>query len=108
MDTALSNVGNSLLTDRLQGAWTDLPTAQLLEEALRNGEGVLAANGALTVNTGKRTGRSPKDRYIVSDANTESQVHWGPVNQPISTERFDALWERAVDYLADRRTYVIV
>ncbi len=73
----------------------NLSADQLISHALANGEGVIAANGALNVTTGKRTGRSPKDRYIVRDAITENSVAWGNVNQPISSEKFDALWEKA-------------
>lgn len=81
------------------------PVDQLIQAALENGEGVLASNQALVVETGKRTGRSPKDRYIVSDAITEDVVDWGKVNQPISTEKFDALWQKAEQHLESRRRY---
>ena len=49
----------------------------ILEESIVRREGVLAANGALVVKTGKRTGRSPKDRFIVEDSITHSEVDWG-------------------------------
>jgi phosphoenolpyruvate carboxykinase (ATP) len=90
----------------LPGAQIDLPTVQLVEEALRRKEGVLASNGALTVRTGRRTGRSPKDRFLVRDASTDGSVEWGAINQPIEPERFEALWDRALDYLAEGRPYV--
>jgi phosphoenolpyruvate carboxykinase (ATP) len=80
-------------------------TQDLIDLAIANKEGVLAENGALVVKTGKRTGRSPKDRFIVKDATTENTVAWGNVNQPLSTEKFNQLWARATDYLKDKKTY---
>lgn len=77
----------------------------LLEIALQNNEGVLAKNGAFTAMTGARTGRSPKDRYIVDDAVTHDTVAWGAVNQALSETAFNALWDRVTDYLADKTTY---
>ena len=79
---------------------------QLVEAALRRGEAVLAARGSLVAETGNRTGRSPKDKFIVRDAVTEGKVAWGPVNQPIAPEIFDALYERVVDYLRDKELFV--
>ncbi len=77
----------------------NLSADELIEFALSRGEGELAANKALTVKTGARTGRSPKDRFIVKDAATESQVDWNQINQAISTEKFDALWQKAEAHL---------
>ena len=82
------------------------PTADtLIAAALARGEGEIAANGAFTAITGARTGRSPKDRFIVRDDITEQTIDWGSVNQPISHERFQALWDRVVDYLDDKVLY---
>ena len=78
----------------------NLSVKELVDAALARGEGELAANQALVVKTGARTGRSPKDRFIVRDQVTESAVDWNAINQPISTEKFDALWQKASDYLA--------
>lgn len=80
----------------------NLPVAQLVEAALSRGEARLAANGALAATTGARTGRSPKDKFIVDDAATHDSVDWGKVNQPIAPERFDALLERVVEHLSTR------
>ncbi len=77
-------------------------TQQLVDLALSRGEGELAANQALVVKTGARTGRSPKDRFIVRDENTESQVDWNHINQGISPDKFDALWQKAEAYLNSR------
>ena len=85
---------------------TGLPLAELAELALLRGEGQFAANGALVVRTGKRTGRSPKDRFIVRDRTTDATVDWGAVNQPIAPEVFDALWNRVKAHLAETETFV--
>ena len=58
----------------------NLPSDSLLEIALKNGEGTIVKNGALVVTTGKRTGRSPADKFIVSDDKTRDVVNWGPVS----------------------------
>jgi phosphoenolpyruvate carboxykinase (ATP) len=78
---------------------------QLIELSLERNEGRLANNGALCVSTGARTGRSPRDRFIVDDVITHDTIAWGAVNQPVSGEKFDALWQRASDYLADKQTF---
>src|SRR5687768_1626637 len=75
----------------------NLGTSALVEEAVRNGEGKLAAHGPLVVETGKHTGRSAKDKFIVRDAETESTVWWGKVNVPMTPEHFAAL---KADFLA--------
>lgn len=80
----------------------NLSIKELVDAALTRGEGELASNQALVVKTGLRTGRSPKDRFIVRDATTETQVDWNAINQAISTEKFNALWHKASDYLATR------
>lgn len=85
---------------------TNPSTETLIQYALAHNEGVLSHNGALTVTTGSRTGRSPKDRFVVKEANTENTVDWGVVNQPVSKEVFDALWDRVEKYLSDKKTFV--
>jgi len=84
----------------------NLSPAELIEHALRNGEGTLTDTGALMVDTGKFTGRSPKDRYIVRDANTADTVWWGDINRPIEPEKFWGLYHKMVAFLADKRVYV--
>ncbi|MBI1787014.1 MAG: phosphoenolpyruvate carboxykinase (ATP) [Acidobacteria bacterium] len=81
-------------------------TAQLIEHAIRRGEGMVARGGSLVVRTGQFTGRSPKDKYIVRDAATESTVHWGPVNQPMSPENFARLHSKMLAYLQGREVFV--
>lgn len=79
--------------------YLNLSTQELVEMALSRKEGVLAANQALNVSTGARTGRSPKDRFIVKDEMTKHTVDWNLTNQPIEQDKFTALWNKAVNYL---------
>lgn len=89
-----------------QTAHVDLSVNELIDFAVKRQEGVLAANKALCVNTGKRTGRSPKDRFIVKEANTENSVDWGTVNQPFAADKFEALWNRVNTYINEREHFV--
>ena len=68
----------------------NLLTAQLVEEAVRRGEGVLAKDGPLVVRTGRHTGRSAKDKFIVRDAETENTIWWDN-NKSITSDHFAAL-----------------
>ncbi|KQS41224.1 phosphoenolpyruvate carboxykinase (ATP) [Pedobacter sp. Leaf194] len=83
-----------------------LSAAELVKEALQNNEGVLASSGALAVDTGKFTGRSPKDRFIVCDAETASSVWWGDINIKFDTEDFNKLQTKMTSYLRDKVMYV--
>ena len=83
----------------------NLSTAALYEAAVRDGEGMIAAEGPLVVSTGTHTGRSPKDKFIVREPSSEANVWWGDVNHPISEAHYDRLRGRLMAYLADRRLY---
>ena len=75
----------------------NLQTAPLVEHAIRRGEGRLTKDGALLVDTGKFTGRSVKDKFVVRDATTENTINWGAINQPMSPEHWANL---KADFLA--------
>ena len=83
----------------------NIPIDNLIEIALNNKEGVTASNGALVVTTGGRTGRSPKDKFIIEDSVTKDVVDWSENNQPIESEKFDRLWNESEDYLKGKETY---
>ena len=84
---------------------TNLSVAELYELAIRNDEGVIAADGPLVVGTGPHTGRSPKDKFVVREPSTEASIWWGDVNHPISEEDYDRLRTRLVGYLSERDLY---
>src|SRR5215218_2803714 len=86
----------------------NLPPARLIEASVRRREGLLAENGALVAKTGKRTGRSPKDRFIVEDETTRDKVAWGQVNKPFSAEAFETLLEKATGYLGRLEEFFVV
>ena len=80
----------------------NLSVPELVEEAIRNGEGVLTKDGALSVSTGAFTGRSPKDKFVVQDEVSRQLVDWGPVNQPLAEERFTALLDKVLAHLGEK------
>src|SRR5665647_2164470 len=82
----------------------NLPAPELTARSLARQEGILAANGALVVTTGERTGRSPADRYIVDEPEA-SGVAWGGPNQPCSPEFFERQLRRVSEHLRRREVY---
>ena len=84
----------------------NLDPTELIEEAIKNGEGVLAENGALVCSTGKFKGRSPKDRYIVKDTETKDTVWWGDINIPTSNDIFNSLYTKIINYLNNKKLYI--
>jgi len=84
----------------------NLAPAELYEHAIRRDEGLLAAAGPLVVRTGKHTGRSPKDKFIVDEPDAHDGVWWGGFNTPISQERYDALRQRFIDHMNKREVFV--
>ncbi|HEX7171769.1 MAG TPA: phosphoenolpyruvate carboxykinase (ATP) [Candidatus Limnocylindria bacterium] len=89
----------------IEATYRNLSTAELYEHAVRNGEGTMSAHGSLVVRTGRHTGRSPKDKFVVREASSEHKVWWGEINQPLSEEHYDRLRARLMRYAADRPTY---
>lgn len=83
-----------------------LPVSQLVELALANGEGILSETGALSVNTGKFTGRAPNDRFIVDTPDIHADIDWGKINVPIAPSVFDKVLAKMQTYLADKDLYV--
>lgn len=83
-----------------------LTPENLIKEALKRGEGDLTDQHVLAIDTGEFTGRSPKDRFIVTDSLTKDAVWWSDINIPISTEVFDCLYTKVVDYLNQRAVFV--
>jgi phosphoenolpyruvate carboxykinase (ATP) len=82
-------------------------TPRLYERALAGGEARLAAGGPLAVDTGKHTGRSPKDKFVVREAGSEARIWWGDVNAEISEERFEGLREKVTAHFGGRDVYVV-
>ena len=83
-------------------------TALLYEHALRRGEGRIGEGGPLVVDTGKHTGRSPKDKFVVREPSSEDRIWWGDVNQELSEEHFEGLREKVAAHLgAATALYVI-
>ena len=86
--------------------YRNLPVAQLVEKALARGEGTLSNTGALVVKTGKYTGRSPKDKFIVDTEGVHNEIAWGKVNVPITREKFNAIKAKVLAYLQNRELFV--
>lgn len=87
--------------------FANLGTAPLVEHAVRNGEGVLSADGPFVVATGKHTGRSAKDKFIVKDAETQDTVWWGKTNVAMTPEHFAALKEDFLKAVAEKDTLYV-
>ena len=90
----------------MSSIYENLSVEELINKALQRNEGEIASNGALLVKTGKRTGRSPLDRFIVKDSTTEDSVDWGDVNKPFDSQAFEDLWERVKKYLDDKDSFI--
>ena len=89
-----------------KAVYRNLTPAQLTEHAILRGEGRLADNGALVVYTGKYTGRSPDDKFIVDTDTIHDDIAWGKVNRPISRERFERIRDKAAAYLQGRDVFI--
>ena len=89
-----------------KAVYRNLTPAQLTEHALRRGEGTLSNTGALVVTTGKYTGRSPNDKFIVDTEGVHNDIAWGKVNRPISREKFNAIKSKVAAYLQGREVFI--
>ena len=83
-----------------------LNPAQLVEAAIKRNEGILTECGALAIDTGEFTGRSPKDRFIVVDEITADSVWWGDINIKFDAGNFDKVYNKVTAYLADKEIFV--
>ena len=98
----LDQLGLSNITN----AYWNLTPAELVEETVIRGMGVLSDTGAVAIDTGEFTGRSPKDRFIVCDSYTENAVWWGDINIKFSSENFDSLYDKVTSYLQNKDIFV--
>jgi phosphoenolpyruvate carboxykinase (ATP) len=85
----------------------NLPVARLVEIAVQRSRGMLINRGALNVPTGARTGRSPRDKYIVAEPGSRERIWWGKVNAPMSPETYAALRADVLQYLQGRELFVV-
>ncbi|KZD12292.1 phosphoenolpyruvate carboxykinase [Oceanibaculum pacificum] len=90
----------------LKAAHWNLTTPALYEAAIRRGEAEIGHGGALVTNTGKHTGRAPKDKFFVDEPGSNKDINWGEVNRPISQARFDEILARVQAYLQNREIFV--
>ncbi|SDC54739.1 phosphoenolpyruvate carboxykinase (ATP) [Desulfurella multipotens] len=87
--------------------YRNLPTPVLVEKILENKEGILAHMGPIVVESGKYTGRSPKDKFIVKQDPSKDHIWWGKENQEISPQAFDNLYKKVVAYLQQKEIYIM-
>ncbi|MBI6116156.1 phosphoenolpyruvate carboxykinase (ATP) [Salegentibacter maritimus] len=109
METKVKNFDASLLVKyglKDTVAHHNLSGEELQEITVKNNWGQETENGTLVVRTGKFTGRSPQDRFLVKDDYTSEKVWWGKINKPISPANFDALYNRVAAYLGGKEIYV--
>ncbi|AFL99453.1 ATP-dependent phosphoenolpyruvate carboxykinase [Desulfitobacterium dehalogenans ATCC 51507] len=81
----------------------NLEVSELVDMALKRGEGTLASSGAFRVSTGKYTGRSPLDKFIVDEPSVHDRIDWGSVNRPISQEYFEKLYDEVKTYTETKK-----
>jgi phosphoenolpyruvate carboxykinase (ATP) len=96
----------SIGLNNIENAYWNLTPAELVEDTIISGQGVLTDTGAIAIRTGEFTGRSPQDRFIVADAKTEDAVWWGDINKKFDADKFDALYNRMKAYLTNKDVYV--
>ena len=102
LDTYLKNIG----FDAVSNVYNNLSVCKLIEHAIKKGEGNITSNGALNLNTGKYTGRSPRDRFIVDQECIHNEINWGNVNIPMDQRVFDTIYLRLLAYFQNKDLYV--
>src|SRR3954469_22387092 len=85
----------------------NLSAAALYEEAIRNQEGVIAAEGPIVCRTGSHTGRSPNDKFTVQEPSSEKHIGWGKVNKPITQGQWDSLHREFIGFPTEKELYVL-
>ncbi len=89
-----------------EAVYRNLTPAQLTEHALRRCEGTLSGTGALVVKTGKYTGRSANDKFIVDTPSVHDEIAWGKVNRPIDKERYEQIKGKVIAYLQGKELFI--
>ncbi len=84
----------------------NLSSDELHDVTIAKGQGVESSSGALAVNTGEFTGRSPMDRFIVKDAITADKIWWGDINIAFDGDKFQKLYDKVTAYLSDKEVFV--
>jgi phosphoenolpyruvate carboxykinase (ATP) len=89
-----------------ESTFYQLPPDELVLQCIERNEGVISSSGALVINTGKFTGRSPRDRFIVKDKITSDTVDWNDINQPIDEDYFESLYRKMMDHLGNNPVWI--
>lgn len=92
--------------DNPEAIYWNLTIPSLYEQAVRRREGLIAQNGPIVFHTGRHTGRSPRDKFVVRNADSEGDIWWGSVNHPFEPEQFDLLHRRMLRYLNGKQVFV--
>ena len=98
---SLNSLGIKNATVRYQ-----LTSSELHDETIKKEQGKESSLGAIAVNTGEFTGRSPMDRFIVKDNITKDEIWWGEINLPFDTDKFDKLYDKVTNYLSNKEVFV--
>lgn len=97
---------NELGLDKCKNIYWNLNVPELITESLLRKQGLLTDTGALMVDTGEFTGRSPKDKFIVKDSLTENTIWWGDVNHPFDSQKFDSLHQKMLNYIEGKDVFI--
>ena len=98
---SLNSLGIKNATVRYQ-----LTSSELHSETIKKEQGKESSLGAIAVNTGEFTGRSPMDRFIVKDDITKDEIWWGDINLPFESDNFDKLYDKVTNYLSNKEIFV--